>query len=164
MKSFIAIVQGWDCWQNENVSRACTLLISSNGLLILMRFSGPPNLASGGFLAASPLISNCANLPFGTKRRWWKLGVLPIRNRWQKRLPHPRAPPGPSGFQAHSQYIWNTTPAFTWRKKLIAGNFCTKMMNFIIFHEDIQTLTVSLDKSKALTILLTQVSMVLYKL
>ena len=43
------------------------------GLLILMSFSGPFNLASGGFLAASPLISNCLNLPFGTQGRSWRL-------------------------------------------------------------------------------------------
>ena len=37
--------------------------------LILMSFSGPFNLASGGFLAAPPLISNCSNLPSGTQGR-----------------------------------------------------------------------------------------------
>lgn len=40
-------------------------------------------------------------------------------------------------------------------KKKIVGDFCTKMTNFIIFHKDMQTLTLSLDKSKALSILLT---------
>ena len=37
---------------------------------ILMSFSGPFNLASGGFLAAPPLI---CNLPFGTQGRSWRL-------------------------------------------------------------------------------------------
>ena len=41
----------------------------SLGLLILMSFSGPLNLASDGFLAAPPLISSCWNMPFGTKGR-----------------------------------------------------------------------------------------------
>ena len=58
------------------VCRACTPLISSQvvGLLILMSFSGPFSLASGGFLAALPLISICSlNLPFGTQGRSWRL-------------------------------------------------------------------------------------------
>ena len=43
--------------------------ISGCWLLILMSFSGPFNLASGAFLAASPLISNCSIPPFGTQER-----------------------------------------------------------------------------------------------
>ena len=43
------------------------------GLRILRSFSGPFNLASGGFLAAPPLISNCSHLPFGTQGRSWRL-------------------------------------------------------------------------------------------
>ena len=43
------------------------------GLLILMSFSGPFNLASGGFLTAPPLINNSSNLPFGTQGRSWRL-------------------------------------------------------------------------------------------
>ena len=43
------------------------------GLLILVSFSGPFNLASDGFLAAPPMISNCLNLPFGTQGRSWRL-------------------------------------------------------------------------------------------
>ena len=43
------------------------------GLLILRSFSSPFNLASGGFVAAPPLISNCSNLPFGTQGRPWRL-------------------------------------------------------------------------------------------
>ena len=46
------------------------------GLLIFKSFSGPFKVASRGFLAASPLISNCPNLPFGTA----KTGVLPTTN------------------------------------------------------------------------------------
>ena len=43
-------------------------------LLILRSFSGPFNLASGGFLAILLLISNCSNLSFGTQGRPWRLG------------------------------------------------------------------------------------------
>ena len=66
MKSFIAIVQGW-CCEFQMV-----------GLLILMPFSCPFNLASSG-LAAPLLISNCLNLPFGTWGMSWRL-VLPTGN------------------------------------------------------------------------------------
>ena len=38
-------------------------------LLILVSFSSPFNLASSGFLAAAPLISNCWNPPFGIQAR-----------------------------------------------------------------------------------------------
>ena len=48
-------------------------LISGGRLLILISFSGPFNLASGGFLAAPPLISNCLESPFGTQGRSWRL-------------------------------------------------------------------------------------------
>ena len=41
--------------------------------LLVFRSAGPFNIVSHGFLAASPLISNCPNLPFGTQRRQWKL-------------------------------------------------------------------------------------------
>ena len=36
-------------------------------LMTLMSFSGPFSLASGGFLAAPPLISNSSNRPFATQ-------------------------------------------------------------------------------------------------
>ena len=42
-------------------------------LLILMSFSGPFNLASGGLLVVPPLIRNCLNLPFETQGRSWRL-------------------------------------------------------------------------------------------
>ena len=38
-------------------------------LLILLSFSSPFNLASGGFLVAASLISNCWNPPFGIQAR-----------------------------------------------------------------------------------------------
>ena len=69
MKSFIALVQGW-CCGSQMV-----------GLLILMPVSCPFNLASSG-LAAPLLISNCLNLPFGTRGRSWRL-VMPTGNRGQ---------------------------------------------------------------------------------
>ena len=57
----------------------------SGSLLILMSFSGPFNLASGGFLAAPPLTINCLNLPSGTQRRSWRLeSCLQTRNGGQK--------------------------------------------------------------------------------
>ena len=43
------------------------------GLQILMCFSGPSNLATGGFLAVLLLIDNCSDLPFGTQGRSWRL-------------------------------------------------------------------------------------------
>ena len=69
VKSFIALVQGW-CCGSQMV-----------GLLILMPVSCPFNLASSG-LAAPLLISNCLNLPFGTRGRSWRL-VMPTGNRGQ---------------------------------------------------------------------------------
>ena len=51
-------------------------LISGN---FLMSFSGPFNLASGGFLAAPPLISICSDLPFGTQGRSWRLESVPYK-------------------------------------------------------------------------------------
>ena len=54
------------------------------GLLILMSFSSSFNPASDGFLAVSPLISNCLNLPFGTREYVIEAGVLPTRNGRQK--------------------------------------------------------------------------------
>ena len=36
-------------------------------------------LASGSFLAAPPLISNCLSLPCGTQRRSWRLDPLPYK-------------------------------------------------------------------------------------
>ena len=42
-------------------------------LLILINFSSPFNLASGGFLAVAPLISNCWDPPFGIQERSWRL-------------------------------------------------------------------------------------------
>ena len=68
------------------------------GLLILMSFSGPFNLASGRFLAASPLISNYLNLPFGTQGRSWRLESCLQEMGDQKEAPCPGAPQGPTWF------------------------------------------------------------------
>ena len=51
------------------MARAPLLLSQVVGLLDLMIFSGPVNLVSSGFLAASPLISDYLNLSFGTQER-----------------------------------------------------------------------------------------------
>ena len=64
------------------------------GLLILMRFSGPFNLASSGFLAASPLISNRSNLSFGTQGRSWKLESC-LQEMRDRKASMPRSPTGP---------------------------------------------------------------------
>ena len=61
-------------------------------LLILMNLSGPFNLTSGGFIAASPLISNCSTCWNSEKVR--EAGVF--RQRRTKRLPCPGAPQGPA--------------------------------------------------------------------
>ena len=77
-------------------NRACTSLISSqvvrfpylDELLYLF------NLASGDFLAATPLISNCFGPPFGTQGKSWKLeSYLPERG--DQRAPTPESPIGP---------------------------------------------------------------------
>ena len=68
------------------------------GLLILMSFSGPLNLASGGFLAAPPLICNCLNLPFGNSGKVMEAGVLPTRNGEQKGLHASELHRAPLGF------------------------------------------------------------------
>ena len=68
--SRVGLLTGFGCVQDL----WCFNLVSGGlCLLILMSFSGPFNLASGGFLAAPPLISNCLNLPFGTQGRSWRL-------------------------------------------------------------------------------------------
>ena len=63
-------------------------------LLILMSFSGPFHLASGGFLAAPPLISNCSNLPFGTQGRSWRLESC-LQEMGDKKASMPGSPTGP---------------------------------------------------------------------
>ena len=61
-------------------------------LLILMNLSGPFNLPSGGFIAASPLISNCSTCWNSEKVR--EAGVF--RQRRTKRLLCPGGPQGPA--------------------------------------------------------------------
>ena len=56
--------------------------------------SGPFNLASGGFVANSPLISNCSAL--WNSEKVMKSGVLPTRNGGLKRPPCPGVPQGPA--------------------------------------------------------------------
>ena len=70
----------------------------SGGLLILRRVSGPFNLASGGFLAAPPLISNCSHQPFGTQRRSWRLESCLQELGDKKRLLCLGAPQGPVSY------------------------------------------------------------------
>ena len=62
-------------------------------LLILMSFSGPFNLASGGFLSAPPLTSNFSNLPFGTQGRSWRLEPC-LQETGDKKASMPRSPTG----------------------------------------------------------------------
>ena len=82
---------GFDEGFYNNSSRVGLLIrlghVQDYGLLI---FSGPFNLASGGFLKAPPLISNCSNLPSG---KVMEAGVLPTRN-WDKKSSVPRSPTG----------------------------------------------------------------------
>ena len=67
-------------------------------LLILMSFSGPFNLASGGFLATPPLIANCSHLPFGTQGRSWRLESC-LQETGPKGPACPGFPQGPTRFQ-----------------------------------------------------------------
>ena len=71
----------------------------SGGLLILTSFSGPFNLASGSFLAAPSLISNCSNLPFGTQGRSWRLESCLQEMGDKEKLPYQEAPQGLPQFQ-----------------------------------------------------------------
>ena len=64
MSSFIETAQKWVV---DNVRMCAASQVV--GLLILMNFSGPFNLAPCGFLGAPSLINNCSDLPFGTKGR-----------------------------------------------------------------------------------------------
>ena len=50
-----------------------------------MSFSGPYNLASGGFLAAPSLISNCSKSALWNSGKVMEAGVLPTRNGGQKK-------------------------------------------------------------------------------
>ena len=71
-----------------------SLNLISGGLLILMSFSGPFNLASDGFLAAPLLISYCLNLPFGTQGRSWRLESC-LQEMGDKRASVTGSPTGP---------------------------------------------------------------------
>ena len=51
----------------------CGQALRWSGLLIMMSYSGPFNLVSGSFKAATSLISNCMKLLFETQGRSWKL-------------------------------------------------------------------------------------------
>jgi len=65
-----------------------------------MSFSGPFNLASGGFLVAASLISNCL-----MELREGHGGWSPTYREWgTKTLPCPEAPQGPPQFHFWSPY------------------------------------------------------------
>ena len=67
-------------------------------LLTMMSLSGPFKLASGGFMAAPPLISNCLNLLFGTQVRSWRLESY----LWGTKQPlFPGSPSSPARHQKH---------------------------------------------------------------
>ena len=69
----------WGCKESD------TTKLRWPGLLILMSFSGLFNLASGEFLAAPPMISNCWNPAFGTQGRLGKLESC-LKERGEKGL------------------------------------------------------------------------------
>ena len=52
---FIAVVQGWSCWQDQGVSRLCTSLIWSQ-VIFLMSLSAFFNLASSYLLWHNPFV------------------------------------------------------------------------------------------------------------
>ena len=79
---------GWQSWTQLSNNNKGSQVVS---FLILVSFSGPFNLASGGFLGASSLISNCSHLPFGTQGRSWRLGSHLKEMRGQKAF-MPRSP------------------------------------------------------------------------
>ena len=83
-----------------------SLNLASNGQSpnLESSISGPVNMASGGFLTASPLVSNCLNLPFGTQGRHGA-GILPTRNGRQKMPPGLEAPQGFTQF-THTSWIF----------------------------------------------------------
>ena len=66
--TFIAIVQGWGCWQDRMCAEH-THLLSWPWWSSLV----PLNLGSGGFLAAPSWTRNYSNLPFGSQGRSWML-------------------------------------------------------------------------------------------
>ena len=78
-------------YSNSSRVRLLTRLGCVQGLLILMTFSGPFNLASGDFLAAPPLISYCSHLPFGTQERSWRLESW-VQEMGDKKASMPRSP------------------------------------------------------------------------
>ena len=96
-RNFIAIVQGW-------VADKIRVCAGSQvvALLILMSFFGPFNLASGGCLAALPLISNCSTLPFGTQGRSWRLESCLQETGDKKKLLCPGPAQGPTRFHYHA--------------------------------------------------------------
>ena len=103
------------------MSRACTPLISCQVVRspYLDDLLCPFNLASGDFLAAPPLISNCFGPPFGIQGKSWRLeSCLPERG--DQRAPTPGALQGPTLFQAHA--LLTETP----KSQLIAEQSSTK--------------------------------------
>ena len=78
-------------YQDLQVPESC---IKWSGLLILMSFSGPFNLASGGFSAAPPLIKNCLNPPIGTQGWSWRQEMR------DRKVSMPGSPISPLWFQS----------------------------------------------------------------
>ena len=86
-------------------------LVSGGGLPILMNFSSPFNLVSGGFLAAPPLISNCQNLPLGTQGKPWRLESCP-QEMGNGKASVPGSPTGPCSVSIFIYYAFATFSLF----------------------------------------------------
>ena len=87
------ISKGWSCWQDEGVCR-----VSGGGSPDLDEFSGPFNLVSCGFVAASPLIA-IVQICSLELREGHVDGSLAYKKWGTKRAPCLGAPQGPARFQ-----------------------------------------------------------------
>ena len=95
----------WGCEESD------TTKLRWPGLLILMSFSGLFNLASGEFLAAPPMISNCWNPAFGTRGRSGKLESC-LKERGERRVPVPGRSIASSKGPAQVQVLDVVWPAY----------------------------------------------------
>ena len=79
---------------------------------VLMSFFDPFNLALSGFLAASPFISNCSNLPFGTQGRSWRLESC-LQELGERKASMPESPTGSCLVSCGTDLQW-PQPAIAW--------------------------------------------------
>lgn len=108
-------------------------------VLILMSFSDPFNLASGGLLSAPPLISSSSNLPFEIQQRSWRLdSVLYKQETGDRKSSVPRRPTGSCCFKDKELEMFGAEEGLI-QGQARMGGLLSKMSNsLIVFWEFLQ--------------------------